>query len=76
MKYKIVHWISADFVAEIEVDESEINTTTNDLGKYKIPDGNFKFTMIKDSEKITRTHYEKVNDKELNIINQDSSSDE
>ena len=37
VKYLIKHWINADFIAEKVVDGSEINTTTNDLGKYKIP---------------------------------------
>ncbi len=58
VKYLIKHWINADFIAEKVVDGSEINTTTNDLGKYKIPDGSFKYTMIKNSEKINRTSYE------------------
>jgi hypothetical protein len=76
MKYKITHLITAEFVAEIIVDESEINTQTNDLGEYKKPNGKFEFTMIKGTEKLERTTYEKHNDKEFNIINQDSISDE
>jgi len=76
MKYKITHIITADFVAEKIVDESEIDITTNDLKQYKIPNGNFEFTMIKGTEKLERTTYEKYNDKEFNIINQDSISDE
>ena len=76
MKYKISHLITADFVAEVIVDESEINTQTNDLKEYKKPDGKFEFTMIKGTEKLVRTTYEKHNDKEFNIINQDSISDE
>ncbi len=76
MKYKITHLVTAEFVAEIIVDESEINIQTNDLGEYKKPNGKFEFTMIKGTEKLERTTYEKHNDKEFNIINQDSISDE
>jgi hypothetical protein len=76
MKYKITHLVTAEFVAEVIVDESEINTQTNDLKEYKKPDGKFEFTMIKGTEKLVRTTYEKHNDKEFNIINQDSISDE
>ena len=76
MKYKITHRVTADFIAEVIVDESEIDTKTNDLREYKKPNGKFEFTMIKGTEKIERTTYEKHNDKEFNIINQDSISDE
>ena len=76
MKYKITHLVTAEFVAEVIVDESEINTQTNDLKEYKKPDGKFEFTMIKGTDKLVRTTYEKHNDKEFNIINQDSISDE
>lgn len=76
MKYKITHRVTADFIAEVIVDESEIDTKTNDLKEYKKPNGKFEFTMIKGTEKVERTTYEKHNDKEFNIINQDSISDE
>jgi hypothetical protein len=76
MKYKITHLVTADFVAEIVVDESEIDTQTNDLKEFKKPNGKFEFSMIKGTEQLTRTTYEKYNDKEFNIINQDSISDE
>ena len=76
MKYKITHRVTADFIAEVIIDESEIDTKTNDLKEYKKPNGKFEFTMIKGTEKIERTTYEKYNDKEFNIINQDSISDE
>ena len=76
MKYKITHLVTADFVAEIIVDESEIDTQTNDLKEFKKPNGKFQFSMIKGTEQLTRTTYEKYNDKEFNIINQDSISDE
>lgn len=76
MKYKITHVINADFVAEVIVDESEIDTKNNDLKEYKKPNGKFEITMLKGTETITRSTYEKHNDKEFNIINQDSISDE
>ena len=76
MKYKITHKITADFVAEVIVDESEIDVETNDLKHFKKPNGSFEFTMIKGTESVTQTTYEKVNEQEFNIINQDSSSDE
>ena len=76
MKYKITHVINADFVAEVVVDESEIDTKTNDLKEYKKPNGKFQITMLKGTESITSSTYEKHNDKEFNIINQDSISDE
>ena len=66
-KYLVKHWINADFVAEKVVDGSEINTTRNDLGKYKIPDGSIKYTMIKNSEKINRTSYEDYGEDTNNI---------
>jgi len=71
-KYLIKHWINVDVIAEKIVDESEINLTTNDLGKHKIPDGTFNFIMIKDSEKINRTTYEKYDEK-LNDSSKESS---
>ncbi len=76
MKYKITHVINADFVAEVIVDESEIDTQTNDLKEYKKPNSKFEITMLKGTESITSSTYEKHNDKEFNIINQDSISDE
>ena len=65
-KYIVKHWINVDVIAEKIIDESEINLTTNDLGKYKTPDGTFSYVMIKNSEKINRTTYEKYDE---NIIN-------
>ena len=64
-KYLVRHWINVDVIAEKVVDETEINTKTNDLGKHNIPDGSFSFVMIKDSEKINRTTYE-IYDEKLN----------
>ena len=62
-KYLVKHWINADFIAERLVDESEINTVNNDLKEYKTPDSSFSFVMIKGSEKINRTTYEKYDEK-------------
>ena len=65
VKYLVRHWINVDVIAEKVVDEAEINTKTNDLGKHNIPDGSFSFVMIKDSEKINRTSYD-ISDETLN----------
>ncbi len=73
-KYLIKHWVNVDVIAEKIVDESEINLTTNDLGKYKIPDGTFNFIMIKDSEKINRTTYEIYDEKLINSSKESSSN--
>ena len=73
-KYLIKHWINVDVIAEKIVDESEINLINNDLGNHKIPDGTFNFIMIKDSEKINRTTYEKYDEK-LNDSSKKPSSD-
>ena len=64
-KYLVRHWINVDVMAEKVVDEVDINTKTNDLGKHNIPDGSFSFVMIKGSEKINRTTYE-IYDEKLN----------
>tara|TARA_B100000029_G_scaffold262897_1_gene259075 strand:- start:423 stop:653 length:231 start_codon:yes stop_codon:yes gene_type:complete len=64
-KYLIKHWVNVDVIAEKVVDESEINTITNDLKKHQIPDGTFSYVMIKNSEKINRTTYE-IYDEKLN----------
>ena len=64
-KYLVRHWINVDVIAEKVVDEVDINTKTNDLGKHNIPDGSFSFVMIKGSEKIDRTTYE-IYDEKLN----------
>ena len=74
VKYLIKHWVNVDVIAEKVVDESEINLNTNDLGKYQIPDGTFTYVMIKNSEKINRTTYEKYDEK-LNASSKKPSSD-
>ena len=73
-KYIIRHWVSADFIAEKVVDESEINLNTNDIGKHKTPDGTFSFVMINNSEKLNRTTYE-IYDEKLNIGSKARTSD-
>ena len=64
-KYLVRHWLNVDVIAEKVVDEVDINTKTNDLGKHNIPDGSFSFVMIQGSEKINRTTYE-IYDEKLN----------
>jgi hypothetical protein len=64
-KYKITHKINADFVAEIIVNEDEINIQTNDLKEYKKPNSKFEFTMVKGTENITQSNYEEY-DENLN----------
>jgi len=64
-KYKITHKINADFVAEIIVNEDEINIQTNDLKEYKKPNSKFEYTMLKGTESITQTIYEEY-DENLN----------
>ena len=61
-KYKITHKINADFVAEIIVNEDEINIQTNDLKEYKKPNSKFEYTMLKGTESVTQTIYEKYDE--------------
>tara|TARA_R100000655_G_scaffold105005_2_gene152801 strand:- start:877 stop:1107 length:231 start_codon:yes stop_codon:yes gene_type:complete len=75
VKYLIKHWVNVDVIAEKVVDESEVNTKTNDLGKNKTPDGTFSFVMINNSEKINRTTYE-VYDENINNSSKKSISNE
>ncbi len=70
MKYLIKHWLNVDCLAEAIVDETEINANTNDLKKYQTPNSQFKFKVIQGDEKITRTTFEKYDEKP-NIISQD-----
>ena len=62
-KYKITHRISADFIAEIIVNEDEIDTSINDLKEYKKPNSKFDYTMLKGSESVTQTTYEEYDEK-------------
>ena len=57
--------MTADFVAEKVVDETEIDTEKNNLKQNTIPDGSFSFIMVEQSEKLIRTTYEKY-DESLN----------
>lgn len=61
-KYKITHKITADFVAEIIVNEDDIDTKINDLKEYKKPNSKFDYTMLKDTEKLTQTTYEEYDE--------------
>ena len=65
-KYLIKHWINVDIIAEKVVDESEINTITNDLKKNQTPDSTFSYVMVNNSEKINRTTYEIYDEKLIN----------
>ena len=42
-KYKITHKITADFIAEVIVNENEIDTKINDLREYKKPNSKFEY---------------------------------
>ena len=65
-KYKITHKITADFIAEIIVNEDEINIQTNDLKEYKKPNSKFEYTMLKGTESVTQTTYEQYDEKPNN----------
>ena len=73
-KYLVKHWCNADFTLEKVVNEEEIDIQTNDLKKYKYPDGTFSAVMIQGSENIKRTTYEEY-DESINISNQNRTSD-
>jgi len=61
-RYKITHKINADFIAEIIVNENEIDSSINDLKEYKKPNSKFEYTMLKGTENVTQTTYEEVNE--------------
>ena len=65
-KYKIVHKITADFIAEAIVNEDEIDTSINDLKEYNKPNSKFEFTMVKGTESVTQTNYELYDEKSNN----------
>lgn len=67
-KYKIVHKITADFIAEAIVNEDEIDTSINDLKEYNKPNSKFNFTMVKGTESVTQTNYEEYDEKPNNSI--------
>ena len=62
-KYKITHKITADFIAEVIVNEDEIDTSINDLKEYKKPNSKFEYTMVKGTESVTQTNYELYDEK-------------
>ena len=62
-KYKITHKITADFIAEIIVNENEIDASINDLKDYKKPNSKFEYTMLKGTESVTQTTYEEYDKK-------------
>lgn len=62
-KYLIRHIVTADFIAEKVVDESEIDTIKNDLKHNAIPNGSFSFVMLKGTERTIRTTYELYDEK-------------
>ena len=62
-KYLVRHYVTADFIAEKVVDESEIDLEKNNLKQNTIPDGSFSFIMVERSEKLIRTTYEKYDEK-------------
>ena len=62
-KYKITHIINADFIAEIIVNEDQIDASINDLKEYKKPNSKFEYTMLKGTESVTQTTYEQYDEK-------------
>ena len=72
-KYKITHKITADFIAEVVVNENEIDINTNDLKDYKKPNSKFEYTMLKGTESVTQTTYEEYDEK-FNISSKDRTS--
>ena len=61
-KYKITHRVTADFIAEIIVNEDQIDTSINDLKEYKKPNSKFDYTMLKGTESVTQTTYEQYDE--------------
>jgi hypothetical protein len=62
-KYKITHKINADFIAEIIVNQDQIDASINDLKEYKKPNSKFEYTMLKGTESVTQTTYEEYDEK-------------
>ena len=73
-KYKITHRISADFIAEIIVNEDEIDTSINDLKEHKKPNSKFEYTILNGTESVTQTNYE-LYDEKLNNSDKERISD-
>ena len=62
-KYIIRHKITADFIAEVIVNEDQIDASINDLKEYKKPNSKFEYTMLKGTESVTQTNYELYDEK-------------
>jgi hypothetical protein len=73
-KYKITHKITADFIAEVIVNEDEIDTSINDLKEYKKPNSKFNYTMLKGTESVTQTNYELYDEKPDNSSKERTSN--
>ena len=73
-KYKITHKITADFIAEVIVNEDEIDTSINDLKEYKKPNSKFEYTMVKGTESVTQTNYELYDEKPNNSSKERTSN--
>ena len=73
-KYKITHKINADFVAEIIVNEDQIDASINDLKEYKKPNSKFEYTMLKGTESVTQTTYEQYDEKPDNSSKERNSN--
>lgn len=73
-KYKITHKITADFIAEVIVNENEIDTSINDLKEYKKPNSKFEYTMVKGTESVTQTNYELYDEKPDNSSKERTSN--
>jgi len=65
-KYIIRHKITADFIAEVIVNEDQIDASINDLKEYKKPNSKFEYTMLKGTESVTQTNYELYDEKSNN----------
>jgi len=73
-KYKITHKINADFIAEIIVNEDQIDASINDLKEYKKPNSKFEYTMLKGTESVTQTTYEQYDEKPDNSSKERNSN--
>ena len=73
-KYKITHKITADFIAEVIVNEDEIDTSINDLKEYKKPNSKFEYTVLKGTESVTQTNYELYDEKPDNSSKERTSN--
>ncbi len=74
-KYLVRHWVSADFIAEKIIEETEIDLHKNNLKHNIIPDGSFSFVMVQQSGKVNNTTFEKY-DEIIRDSNQERTSNE